>query len=255
MSGNKRRNRLLLKFEGLYRRSFITFIADKSRSILLTEYPKSGASWFSLMLSEASGIVFPRNEFPKARVSLFQGHYLKHYGMRKTIVMWRDPKDIMVSWYYHSVIGNEQTNPSFIDETRQAIQAEPPYQLTNNFSRFLEYAFSGKMSPGFTWNDFFDTWWGKSDCIHVNYEQLKRQPKETLSRVLAELSLEACSDLNAVVDKYSIKKSKAVNSQNKLENRFIRKGVIGDWKNEFSDHDQQLFRQLTGTRLKTSGYH
>lgn len=255
MSGNSERNRMILRCEGVYRRIFMKYFANKTQSILLSEYPKSGGSWLSLMVSDALGLSFPRNEFPRDRNCFFQGHYLTDFGLKQKIILWRDPRDIVVSYYYHSVVGNTHSSPSLIKETRQAIGADIPDDINKNLNAFIHYLFSGEMSPRFTWNDFFDQWWGKASCCHVSYESLKSEPQVQLARILDELGFEADAEqLMRVVEKYSFERMSGRKTEPQNTVSFVRKGVVGDWVNYFSSEDEALLMHLVENRLTLAGY-
>jgi len=255
MSGNKNRSRIALKVEGGYRKAFLRLYANKKKSVLVTEYPKSGGSWLSLMISEIAGISFPRNTIPTIKTSIFQGHYLSTYGISKSVVLWRDPKDILVSWYHHSVIGNDHSNPKFVQQTRVAIGANNPEDIKGNLSNFIEYSFSGRMSPGFNWNDFFDRWFFDDSVLHIRYEDLVLEPFESFSKLVLSLGFSPeQSVIEDVLDKYSFKNVSGRNPGISDEKSFVRKGVVGDWKNYFSEGDLQLYKQLVGDRTAKAGY-
>jgi hypothetical protein len=155
MSGNSNRSRLLLKFEGLYRHLFMRFFADSKSSIKLVEFPKSGGSWVAEMLSDVCGIDFPRNTFPVKRKSIFHGHSLIKGNFERTVVVWRDPRDVMVSWYHHCIIGNSHVNPSFIEQCRKSFGVSDYGDVKKNMAAFIRWAFDTPPSPGFNWSDPF----------------------------------------------------------------------------------------------------
>ena len=73
---------------------------------IVNEYPKSGGTWMSQMLAEALGLPFPRNRLPMMRSCLMQCHVLNPIGMRRVTVVWRDGRDIAVSFYHHLLGGH-----------------------------------------------------------------------------------------------------------------------------------------------------
>lgn len=238
-----------MKVEGVYRLLFMTIIARKKSSFLVVEFPKSGGSWLTKMLSELLDIDFPQNRFPSKRASAFQGHYLKGYGQKKIVVLWRDPKDIMVSWYFHSVVGNTHSNERFVESVRKNCGISRPEDVSVNLIDFIKYSFSGEMSPGFTWNDFYDRWRMDDSVIHVSYEELRRNAFSALKRISI--------DLGYNVEDEKIKDVVASNSFERMTGRkegdvdvksFARKGIVGDWKNYFSQSALEEFYALTAGR-------
>ena len=65
-----------------------------SDNVIVNEYPKSGGSWLSQMLSASLGLPFPRNRLPMLRSCLMQCHVVNPVGMRKVVVVWRDGRDV-----------------------------------------------------------------------------------------------------------------------------------------------------------------
>src|SRR5688572_4239666 len=77
---------------------------------LVSEFPKSGGTWFSQMLADYLGIPFPRHRLPRFESCVMHGHYLYHPRFRNAFCMLRDGRDVMVSAYYHRFFQNELMN-------------------------------------------------------------------------------------------------------------------------------------------------
>lgn len=255
MSGNSGRSRLVLKVEGVYRRIFMLFWANKATSFLMTEYPKSGGSWLTTMLAEITQVDFPRNRFPSERGSAFQGHYIKGYGQKRVVVLWRDPRDIVVSYYFHSIIGNSHTNPAHVEALRASIGISKPENVKEELPKFIDYMFSGKLSPRFTWNDFFERWYGDDDVVHVSYEELHKDAGAALKKIAEYLSVNVTEDsISEIVRKNSFENKTGRKPGEENNGSFARKGIVGDWKNYFTDESLALFNSYVCGREKKLGY-
>ncbi len=255
MSGNSQRHRVVLKIEGLYRRLFMLLWARKSKSFLMTEYPKSGGSWLTTMLAEIAQVDFPRNRFPYERESAFQGHYIKAYGQKRVVVLWRDPRDIVVSYYFHSIVGNSHTNPAHVQSLRASIGISKPENVKEELPKFIDYMFSGNLSPRFTWNDFFDRWYGEKSAVHVSYEELHKDAASALTKISEYLSVDVTDELILeVVKKNSFENKTGRKPGEENNGSFARKGIVGDWKNYFTDESLSLFNSYVCGREKKLGY-
>lgn len=113
------RNACIIKFEALFRRIMNYGFSGVLPLYIVTEYPKSGGSWFSQMLSDCLKVPFPRNEFPKLKSSVMQGHYKYSPRFKNVFCILRDGRDIMVSFYYHSLFENERYNSQLVEYTRK----------------------------------------------------------------------------------------------------------------------------------------
>lgn len=255
MAGNRNRHRLVLRLEGLYRRLFMLFWASRPHSFLVTEYPKSGGSWLTTMVAELAGVDFPRNRFPCERRSAFQGHYLRSYGQKNVIVLWRDPRDIVISYYFHAIIGNSHTNPAHTEAFRKACGIVEPENIQKELPKFIRYMFSGKMSPRFTWSDFFDRWHGAEGCLHVSYEELRSSPAAAMTRISEYLSVDMDeAGLRAIIDKHSFEKQTGRKPGEENQSSFARKGLVGDWVSYFTDEAVSVFNECVGQRPTKLGY-
>jgi hypothetical protein len=103
------RDYLVRKSEGLIRYLMVHMLSGHLPLITVNEYPKSGGTWLAQMLSASLRLPFPRNKLPQICSSIMHGHYLNPWGMDNVVVMWRDGRDIMVSWYYHCLFKNERS--------------------------------------------------------------------------------------------------------------------------------------------------
>lgn len=255
MSGNSKRSRLLLKLEGLYRHCFMWFVADKQKSIKLVEFPKSGGSWVAEMLSDICDIDFPRNAFPTKRQSIFHGHSLLKGRFERTVVVWRDPRDVMVSWYHHCIIGNSHANPSFVAECRSSFGVTDYGDIKKNMTRFVQWVFDAPPSPGFNWADFFDAW-ENSTAEWVKYEDLRANPVEVLSGLVFRITGDKPEPdvVRGVVERHSFEKKSGRKFGEEDKASFLRKGAVGDWKNYFDEECLAEFRKRVGSRIERLGY-
>src|SRR4026209_2724779 len=64
---------------------------------LVSEFPKSGGTWFSRMLAECLGVPFPdpwsNHGF---RTCVMRGHHLYSRNFRNAVAVFRDGRDVMV---------------------------------------------------------------------------------------------------------------------------------------------------------------
>ena len=231
------RSRTTIRIEALWRYFLLNSTARILPSLLITEYPKSGGTWLSLMLADLTGYAFPRNQFPSLGKTIFHGHYLHRFSGVPSIVLWRDPRDIMVSWYHHSLFKSEKTNAGFVEEVRNSVSFEDYDNIEKNLPDFIEFAFTRQRSPHFTWNVFFDVWSKRSKgVIHTSYEVLRISPVEELLKVMVSLGFEINEEaVAATVDKFSFERMSGRKAGDEKSGTFLRKGIVGDWKNVFSD--------------------
>ena len=167
-------------------------------------------------------------------------------GKVKVIVVIRNPKDTLVSFYHfyrmHRGLGNFQGS---WDEF---------YELHN--------------AKGLIFGDYFD-WYAKwlehtdkPNVELVKYEDMKRRMPEVIGRMCnflgKPLSDDVIPDLINHLSFDSMKNNEMTNleSNPRFDTKvspFMRKGQIGDWKNYFSDEQSAQVDNLYMTRIKDVG--
>ena len=247
---NRVRPRNLIRAEALYRLASLGTVARFNGSLLVTEFPKSGGTWLSGLLADAANIDFPQNRFPGLGPAVYHGHYLRRFEGLRTAVLWRDPRDIVVSWYFHCLLSSH-ANEALMARTRADLGFEDLQAIVENLPAFIAYMFTRQRSPGFSWNTFFDTWVGSgARRVHTSYERLSIDPEAELARLVRLLALEPTEELAVIVARHSFE-AKAGRQRGSADNgSFLRKGVAGDWVHSFSPEAERVLAEYTGGRLE-----
>ena len=225
-------------------------------NIIVNEYPKSGGSWFSQMLSAAVDIPYPRNRLPSLTTCLMQCHVHNPLGMRNVVVVWRDGRDIVVSYYHHLMIGHEFADSQLAKENAKKIGINDRADIQENLPKFIDALMEKKIGPRFSWPQFVDTWSNRQGIVETRYEDLLVKPEQELSRVVRELTPGNPEDalISEIVEKYSFKSQSGRSTGTEEQGKFLRKGVAGDWVNYFSDDAIESFNHHAGDALKKLGY-
>jgi Sulfotransferase domain len=236
------------------------FFSKRIPLYLVTEYPKSGGTWYAKMLSECLQVPFPDPQAPprlKTMILRDTKLYSPHY--HNVTVMMRDGRDIMVSAYYHFLFHNESNLPYGVEKRRRHLNFNDFDDIRSNLPRFIEYLFQEFPKSGwstrFNWAQFVDSWWGKPVAI-VRYEDLLNDTATTLGNVLLQLTGKefALQRLTEVAEKFSFAKMTGRKPGEEKKNTFARKGIAGDWRNHFSQSAKETFLHFGGKQLIKLGY-
>jgi hypothetical protein len=222
---------------------------------VVNEFPKSGGTWVGQMLGRALGVPFPRNRFPALRPSIMHGHYLDPRGMRNVVVAWRDGRDVMVSWYHQQLVPHEW-NGRQVERSRRELPLADYGDVYANLPAFIEYAFTRPHSPPFSWTDFVRRWHGRKEAVHVRYEALRAEPAPQLRRIALELAGARLSleEAAAIAEEFSFERQAGRRAGEEDKGSFLRKGVVGDWRNHFSPEARAIFDSYAGEALILLGY-
>ncbi len=221
-------------------------------------FPRSGNTWLCYLLAyclntEYDDIddpgIHPGDEYQRSYVkgglqhpSFISevGRVLKTHGLQidnggnvPVVYLVRDGRDVMVSYYFYI---NSQ-------EGREV----------NDFDRAAFTSFVMQYTP--QWILHVRTWLLQNPAAVVRYEDLHVITGETLSSLFARLGVDVSPPV--------IEKALDIFNFTRLSNRkageediksFFRKGVVGDWKNYFSDSDSEYFQVIAGDILGMLGY-
>ncbi|XP_045355313.1 amine sulfotransferase-like [Leopardus geoffroyi] len=246
------------------------FVIRESDVFIIT-YPKSGTSWFQQLLSliyfeeHRKGIgnletvdrvpFFEYNfrkmdfvERPSPR--LFATHlpyYLVPRGLKnkkaKIIYIYRNPKDVMCSYFHFS--------------------KNVTLQVTSSFEEFMEQFLEGKV--GSLWFDHIKGWYEHKSLFNIQflmYEEMKKDLKGSLSKVCKFLGKELSEEeMDAIVRQATFQNMKydpRANYKNIIKTRygleakghFLRKGTIGDWKNHMTVEQNERFDKIFQRKMK-----
>ncbi|MDQ3639320.1 MAG: sulfotransferase [Actinomycetota bacterium] len=178
------------------------------------------------------------------------------YPEARVIHIIRDGRDAAVSAAHHSWnFGNLEKKPELAarrdaylqspSETKESIFA--PGQLKK-----LASDWNGRV--GHAVEDGSRLLGG--NYAEVRYEDLVEHPEREMRRLLLFLGAGADeSSVERCVEAASFEKlTKGRERGQEDPSSFFRKGVVGDWKNVFSDHDKSIFKEEAGELLIRLGY-
>merc|ERR1712179_486748 len=168
----------------------------------------------------------------------------------KFVVVMRNPKDVLVSMYHFY-----RTNRGFGLYTGTWDQV---------WAEFIEIEENVCVCPV----EYCTTWWAdnqnKDNVLIMFYEDMKKDLSAAVTMVAAYLEKDLTEEQHKkIVDAVSFKSMKENPSVNYEDcgaldpsrGKFIRKGIVGDWKNYFSEeqdkfYDEGPMKLLEGTGLE-----
>ena len=167
----------------------------------------------------------------------------------------RDGRDVMVSFYYHSLfLREDRLNYHEFDITSRALKISDPNNIQEYLPRFIEHKFTVKKAPRFTWSEFVLNWINREVPI-IRYEEMLISPETEIRNALNHFSVEVSDDqIRKAIEKYSFRKVSGRDRGKEDKKSFLRKGISGDWKNHFSLEAKQVFNYYAGDILVELGY-
>jgi len=261
------------KVEQAVRLVFVNSLTPINNSILIVEYPKSGGTWLGQLVSDYFQLPFPRNRFPVIRRSVFHSHYLPKWRIpknKKILFLVRDGRDVIVSLYYHQLIWNDKNrlNPKDVFYHRSQTAYDDFEDVRGNMNDFIRYTYTERPSKfqQFTymgnWYSFNKAWLDESkkpnsNIYLITYEDLLEDTYGTMYKMLHDFfgikEIET-TRLKETVHKYSFENQTKRKKGEEKKNSFLRKGIRGDWKNYFGEHEKQSMKKYTKDLLVELGY-
>jgi|GEM_PF-5185712 len=219
------------------------------KMILINEYPKCGGTWLRLMVGDllsSKGYKF-RCEKSNAGVEFFlskcviQRHWLKYTKFfYKTIIITRDPRDVYNSFYFHENYLKKNSSAQGIYNFKQ-----DNTDKKNMYNYIQSKIFQPELTaPGFSYAKFWDKYKKDRSVYFVKYENLKNDALSELIGVFDYLGYSFDeAKMAEIISKYGVEKMKKNKTNNDERANFVRKGIVGDWKNNFDSKTVELFRE------------
>ncbi|XP_053567756.1 sulfotransferase 6B1-like [Bombina bombina] len=237
----------------------------RNDDILLASYPKCGSNWTLQLLSDMIKVAYSRNALTKIPILEFAApdkfEKLKQEGSPrllsthllydnipknvfekrvKIVLVIRNPKDTAVSFFHF-------------------YNSNVLYPTYNSWDTFFQDFISGKVA----WGSYFDQMvaWNKhidDDTVYiVTYEEMKQDLKAAVKKMAGFLGISLNEEqVQQIADDGTFKsmKEKAKESYGDFVPVFFRKGEVGDWKNYFTEAqnqeiDAKFEEYLAGTKL------
>jgi len=233
----------------------------------LVEYPKSGGTWLKYMLAHALGIPAWDRTLSPFQSCLMQAHWTNSFGipLDKTVIMHRDGRDIMVSFYYHSYFYNDLLNGTHVDLMKRQLPFSDYEDIRSNLLPFMKFVFDTPVSPKFSWSEFVNVWHGKESTVNTTYEALRLNTSKELVRILSLLqpktnwTIELAEEVSQNYSMKNMQKTQAIRNKGihgtqLAQKPFIRKGSVGGWNAHFTDEALEWFENKAGSELVKLGY-
>ncbi|NXT91648.1 ST2B1 Sulfotransferase, partial [Anhinga rufa] len=230
---------------------FAATFAFRPTDVVIATYPKSGTTWMQeiLTLLFSHGDVLPAKTIPNwerapwleqiyfrdalqdtAAHRLITTHLPAHVlapalqqSKAKVIYVARNPKDVAVSFYHFHRLAKFLPNPG-------------------SFDTFLMQFLEGTVHYG-SWFKHVKGWVGQQqllDIFYVTYEELHQvSPRRTLEALEQHCSFATMRD-NTMAN-YSLIPPEIMDHS---QGSFMRKGVVGDWRDHFSPLQNTLFNRI-----------
>ncbi len=251
---------LSVRFYQLWNGAVTTFWGRALKIVHVVEYPRCGGTWIRHLLQSALDIPqYAYNRFLTPG-TIIQTHALPGMRIRMPIVVVRDPRDALVSFYFKKVYMDPRLRGGRTYQLA-GYRHDPNRPAAEDFAAFLAAFLPNPDHPRFSFRDFVESWLAREKICLVRYEDCQADAANQLRRML-EFVGEAVPE----------EKIRAAVAENSFENRvrrrsgqsraagaedvsqFERKGIVGDWRNLFSPPAAELFLRFEGWTLRRLDY-
>ncbi|XP_047465877.1 sulfotransferase 2A1-like [Mugil cephalus] len=245
--------------------------------IIIATYPKSGTTWMQeiVPLVVSGGDPESVESLPNwDRVPWLEIHQTSDLALSK-----RPPPRMFATHFHHNMMP-----PSFFEVKPKVIYVmrNPKDVFTSSFhfngmttflvnemsqSEYLKKFLEGKAAYG-SWFDHVKGWLNaedKENVMYIAYEEMITDLKDSVSRISRFLEKPLDADIvEKIADRCLFKNMKQNNMSNysavpeefmgqaKLD--FLRKGIVGDWKNLLTDAEVELFDAIYQNKMKDVKY-
>lgn len=223
---------------------------------VVNEFPRSGGTWLASMLAVALDAPFAQHRLPGAGKAVLHGHFRGGWGLNNVVVLWRDGRDVLTSYYHYWMFRDQISSPELSAQVRADLAFADPTDVRANMPEFVDYCFTRQRYPRFSWGDFARGWATAPGVVHARYESLHADAATELSRIVREVSgaeLDPGAASKVAKDfAFETRSGRATGEEDR--GSFMRKGIVGDWRNAFSREARATFERHAGEALVALGY-
>ena len=230
----------------------------------VTEYPKSGGTWLARMLADAMQVPFPQHYIlPIGFKSVVQNHWGYSPRLRRVFYLYRDGRDVMTSFFFHRMrILQDPAHPAHqrVTERSKRIFGRDfdPDDTVSLLPRFIENEFKRPRDSRINWNDHVHQWFdpARAGVAYLSYEQLRTNPHLTLKRAIERVTGAEIEDwrVESAVERNSMERQTGRRAGQEDRAHFVRRGVVGDWRNHFTREAAEIFGDMASDALVLLGY-
>ena len=170
---------------------------------------------------------------------------------RRGFMVIRDPRDILVSWYFSMKVSHVAMGGRLLEGIRSELQG------LGKEDGFCHAIWALDTRAGM-W-DALRTWAEADDrrVMVVKYRDLT-SPSDgpgTFKKVLEHCDVPLpMNDVVALYEDHSFEKLAGRERGNEDQQAHLRKGVVGDWENHFTERVMDKLRETTGDLVEALGY-
>ena len=172
---------------------------------------------------------------------------LPHTTPAKYVYVARNPKDVLVSYFYH-------------------MRSMKVHDFSGTWDEFYQIFISGKAIMG-SWFDHVLEWWEHRDAeniLFLKYEDMKKDHSGAVKKIAELMGYDLKEEvIDTIVEKTTFQSMKANPATNfewpeiydrvPGEQPFMRKGIVGDWRNHFTPEQNAEFSVIYAEKMKGSG--
>ncbi|MDY8138860.1 sulfotransferase domain-containing protein [Aquimarina sp. 2201CG5-10] len=249
------------------------------KNIIIVGYPKSGTTWISRLVAELVQCplrgdwgyedfesLYTEGNHRDSSFQCFKSHHeyqeintVSNLTIHKVIYIIRDPRDIVISGMHYfrfttryiSVLKRirlhtleqflrEKFNQNLSLKKKKKRMIQAVLYKGKNVNRWLKPS----------WKKHYQGYLNKN-ILFITYENLLNSPKTECDKIMKYLDIVTTSDhIKQSIEKQSFRKRKkeVLRQDDSSLKKLIRKGSSGYWKEEFTEKEIFLFREV----LKTS---
>lgn len=238
--------------------------------IIVAGYPRSGNTWLSRLLGEVlqAPVTGWRNAVPLAREGLDRASSITVRQLHVKPCYEFEAKEALLSAYAFAT--NARTTQYIVHimrDPRDVAVSVKFYWELDSFADALECVATGAqpLAGVGVWKTFNALWFAVNELwvLHTTYESLHSAPESTLRDLTSQMGVSPSVPVKNAVDAQEIGfKRKLIASEpgdarpygSTIQLKHLRKGIVGDWRTQFSQAERELAFAYFQDELLHYGY-
>jgi hypothetical protein len=240
-----------------------------TKDIYVVGYPRSGNTWLAQMLADILNSPFTGKFYavPIGQEGMDRpGDYtIRQLHLKPVYDDSKYNEAVPTAWVYVPALHADERIVHIYRDPRDMAVSIKHYWGLSSVQATLDIVAGEGIGPtgGTPWPEYVKLWFECEGVIHTSYEALHTNAVAELRRILDELDAVPVNDIvEAIGRQHFAQKRQQIATEPESARTYnrgiqishLRKGIVGDWRNEFSPADRELAHRYFWSWLQKLGY-
>jgi len=243
--------------------------------VVISSYPKSGSTWLTRLIGDVldspTGGSYPSEDNKEIATEgqnrsgdyiVRKGHY--RFTSATPNALWSSSRQFLFNPAPHLLnmtYTNDERIIFIIRDPRDIIVSACHHWKKRNRSQIINLVCNGGLARLPAWDEYLKQWQQLDNVKWTSYEALSENPFNEVNYLLNGLLYDRARIIPAIARQSFDNRKRQIEKEGdslylgkEYNLNFMRKGIVGDWKNHLTKLDCQIIWRHLGEMMQSVGY-